>query len=253
MPTLIAVVAEAREDAKVTTGLAIRVIQTSEKTPNWIRDDPDQLDHELQFAGLEPNTTFTERRRIKQMSERRGLQFKRPIQRLRKFGTPIGEDFADTWKTVALTLSDKRKFDALIVSRDTDRSTERVRSWEDVRASFADELLVVLLAVQHCKLEAWLLSGFEPDTDAERLRLDEVRAQLGLDPTVKGADLTAKSDSAKKNAKRVLGELTGDDRDRRRRCWESTDLDQLHSKGADTGLRDYLDEVENRLVPILGK
>ncbi len=153
MPTLIAVVAEAREDAEVCTGLAMRVIQESAATPDWSRDDREQLAVEVEFAGLEPETGFTPRRRIKAIAEERALPHKRAIQRLRKFGTPIGEDFADTWKVVALAASDDRDFDAVIVSRDSDGSLERWESWRAVKENFEEAEIVVILAAQHCKLE----------------------------------------------------------------------------------------------------
>ncbi len=252
MPTHIAVVAEAREDAEICTGLAKRVIQESATTPDWIRDDPEQLAVEVEFAGLELETAFTPRRRIKAIAEERALPHKREIQRLRKFGTPIGEDFADTWKVVALAAADDRDFDAVIVSRDTDGHLERWESWKAVKEESADADIVVILAAQHCKLEAWLLNGFVADDDSEKGRLDAERANLGFDPVKQAERLSAKSETAKKNAKRVLRELTAHDSERRRMCWEQTDLGVLRENGEATGLAEYLVDVEAELVPLMG-
>jgi hypothetical protein len=250
MPTLIAVVAEAREDAEVCVGLTKRVVAESAMTPDWIREDPEQLAEELRFAGLEPETEFTQRRRIRAIAEERALPHKRAIQRLRSFGSPIGEDFADTWKVVALAALDDRNFDAVIVSRDTDGISERWDSWKEVRNTSGPKPLVIL-AAQHCKLEAWLLNGFVPKDEADTGRLREEKSSLGFDPVRKAERLTAKADQAKKSAKRVLKRVTDDNPGRRRNCWEQTDLMLLRENGERTGLKEFLDAVEASVIPLI--
>lgn len=99
--------------------------------------------------------------------------------------------------------------------------------------------------------EAWVLCGFEPDGDDERIRLSELRQELGFSPNIDAHLLTASGAHAKRSAKRVLGQLTNADRVREERCWKETPLDMLNARGEATGLRDFLVEVAQHLVPLV--
>lgn len=74
--------------------------------------------------------------------------------------------------------------------------------------------------------------NFDPCEEAHRLRDD-----LGED----------------RNPKLVVRKLTGGDIIREQQCWEETDLEILRVRGANTGLREYLKEVEQRLISILDR
>jgi hypothetical protein len=75
---------------------------------------------------------------------------------------------------------------------------------------------------------------------------------LGFNPCLRAQDLTAcKDDAATRSPKRVLDALTNGDRDRQRDCWIGTSLAVLESRGKDNGLKDYLGEVRDRLVPLI--
>jgi hypothetical protein len=63
--------------------------------------------------------------------------------------------------------------------------------------------------------------------------------------------LTASSDQAQNSCKRVVRVLTGGDADRERMCWQTADLGTLRERGTETGLADFLREVEDRLLPLL--
>lgn len=54
-----------------------------------------------------------------------------------------------------------------------------------------------------------------------------------------------------RNVKVVVEQLTGDDKEREKQCWEKTNLKHLRERGVDTGLTDYIQEVEQRLAAIL--
>lgn len=58
----------------------------------------------------------------------------------------------------------------------------------------------------------------------------------------------ATSDGAKKNPKRILGALNGNDQERRLRCL-TLPLDKLCEMGAESGLRHFFDEVQTKVVP----
>jgi hypothetical protein len=142
--------------------------------------------------------------------------------------------------------------DAALLVRDMDDQPERetgigqarteARTW----ASFQ-----IVVGCANPKREAWVLCGFDPRTDDERARLAALRQDLGFQPHEHAHQLTAKDEQAKRSAKRVLRLLTADDRDREVRCWQEVPLDVLRTRGALTGLRGYLDEIQRYLVPLL--
>lgn len=109
----------------------------------------------------------------------------------------------------------------------------------------------IILGCAHAKREAWVLCGFEPENDEEHARLYELRQDLGFPPHEHAHRLDAKDERAKRNAKRVLRQLTGEDREREERCWKETPLDTLRGRGEMTGLRSYLEELEHHVVPLI--
>ena len=54
-----------------------------------------------------------------------------------------------------------------------------------------------------------------------------------------------------RNPKVVLEELTARNELREQQCWQETSLELLRQRGKYTGLTDYLDEIEQRLIPVL--
>jgi hypothetical protein len=101
--------------------------------------------------------------------------------------------------------------------------------------------------------EAWVLAGFEPCDEDERARLDELQRELGFSPVLHAVRLRAKQEGHLRDGKRVLRELTRGDHDREARCWAEPVLETLRARGADTGLAAFLDEIEEILVPLLGR
>jgi hypothetical protein len=111
----------------------------------------------------------------------------------------------------------------------------------------------VLIGVAHPKREAWVLSGFQPQTPKESERLQELRERLSLDPIFKSHELDAREHGAKTDIKRALEELLQEDEDgdRERQCLRETELAVLEQRGQFNGLTAYLNEVRERLVPVL--
>ena len=99
--------------------------------------------------------------------------------------------------------------------------------------------------------EAWVLAGFDPADEAERLLLDELHRSLSFSPVLHAARLRDKDEGALRNIKRVLRELTRHDSGREERCWTEPLLTTLRARGAETGLVAFLAEVESVLLPIL--
>lgn len=142
--------------------------------------------------------------------------------------------------------------DAVLVVRDMDDQPERetglgqarteARSWATFR---------IVLGCASPMREAWVLCGFDPETDEERARLEELRQELGFQPHEQAHHLDAQDEQARRSAKRVLRLLGGDDREREERCWKHTALDKLRARGVVTGLCNYLDEIRQYIVPLL--
>ncbi len=247
MALKIAVIAEAHADFRVVSTLFDRVVMATEGTPNYIREDSEQLEAEREFCALEEfdERGFTARSRIKSMHSGFGRGGGS------RFGKGLGNDLRDTEKCVKLAVKIDDPIDVLILSRDTDGVEERQESWRTVQDGFAAEVdFKIILAGQHCKLEAWLLNGFSPSEPAEESRLAELRQELGFSPVTQAERLNARSHGAKKDAKRVLECLTAGDFAREETCYAEASLDTLKTNGAKSGLKAYLEDVEAECVPL---
>lgn len=123
-----------------------------------------------------------------------------------------------------------------------EQARTEARSWATFR---------IILGCPDPMREAWVLCGFEPDGEDEHVRLSELRQELGFSPEIAAHLLTAKDKQAKRSARRVLGQLTNADRVREESCWKETPLDTLRARGEAAGLRAYLVEIKQHLVPLL--
>ena len=131
-----------------------------------------------------------------------------------------------------------------------DTQTERKAGMEEARAEVDEDVLTVVIGAAKPKREAWVLNGFEPETTGEETLLGELQRELDFNPCEWAERLTAKRNTAKRNAKRVLKVLTGDSYAREQACWRETSLELLKKRGEKTGLRDYLEDVKARLLPL---
>jgi hypothetical protein len=118
------------------------------------------------------------------------------------------------------------------------------------RATSSDaERVHLCLALPHPEIEAWLLAGFEPETDAGREALAEERQALGFDPREHASRLNPKRTSTpegkevKTSTKRILDKLTSQDGAPVERCWREAPFERLRSRGAATGLLDFFDAL----------
>jgi hypothetical protein len=96
------------------------------------------------------------------------------------------------------------------------------------------------------KRECWILVAYDPEGEDERERVDEERANLGFDPTEEAHRLTAQSDGALTDAKRVVDELLVDwDEDA---LIEESIVGELEEAGEEVGLSEFIREIRERLV-----
>ncbi|HEX8998385.1 MAG TPA: hypothetical protein VGB07_00715 [Blastocatellia bacterium] len=169
-------------------------------------------------------------------------------------GQGKGFDYARAHKAKLLfvQLKASRSVDALILVRDldADHPDQRLDSLERVRSESSG--LVIVLATPLPNQEAWVLNLFDP-TEDEKPKLAALRQELGFDPCHKAEELTAKDETAKRSAKRVVKELTGNSRERKERCWTNVAVlgDSGKERGEGTNLKAYLEEVRKFLLPIL--
>lgn len=238
------VIVEGPEDARTACVLADRVVV--EQGPHWLNA---YMRNQMRtWTGLQPTADFT------QWAEMKALARERNVRSLGfpASGSPGGADLAQARKAIILhaLMMDEEEAPVLLLVRDTDAERQSRRDLEQARRqSKTPEWLTVVVGVAHPKREAWVLNGFDPEDVDEEEALTQMKQELGCDPRLDAHTLTASSSGAKTNAKRVLRTLVGSE-DRERRCWEEADLATLRERGEETGLRAFLTEVKERLLPL---
>jgi hypothetical protein len=147
------------------------------------------------------------------------------------------------------TLSDLA---GVLLIRDQDDQPEGRVGLDQARRQEEGRLSVVVgLAV--VERESWVISGFDPENERERHKLEAETQNLGFNPCLQAHRLTAcKDDQAKRSPKRVLAQMTDGEWERQRKCWMSTSLPVLQERGQANGLAEYLKEVKTKLVPLIG-
>lgn len=243
MTVVIAVVCEARADHQTACGLADRVLL---EAVDWI--EREGLDYHRQWCGLRQEDLFLAWRDVKMLAKQANIRPNPPFD-----GGPIAPD-AHAARRALLLLKQKGVFpDLILLIRDDDREPTRRLGLEQARqwAEFHHRLVRrVIIGLAHPKRECWVLAGFEPKNEEERELLEMVRSELGFHPCTEAEQLTAKHDSDKRSAKRVLAHLTKDAPNREAECWNVASLSLLRERGTSTGLAAYLHELESFLVPL---
>lgn len=237
---LLAVVCEAAADRRVSTGLADRILC---RDVPWI--DPESLDAHRRWQGLDENSSHCEWRAIRGAANERGLKAHGHFQ-----GEPGALDARAARLALLLLATGARRPDAAVLLRDSDGHGERRTGLQQAR-DVQEWPFPIAIGVAHPKRECWVLAGFEPQNEAERRSLAEIERELEFDPRLRAHTLRARPGESR-NAKRVLEQLVGRDPDREEACWMLCDLEVLRSRGAETGLVDYLNEIRERIVPVFG-
>lgn len=235
------VVCEADGDRRTASTLADRVL------PESVRFPADRsLDECRAWCGVDDATGFLGWAGVRTRAKELGLKHLHG-----KFGQESGELDAKAARR-ALLVIEKQRPDAaaVLLIRDSDGKPERRRGLEQAR-DYAQWPFKIVIGVAEVKRECWVLAAFQPADDQERARLNDLRQELGFDPCEQSERLTAQKEDAKKSAKRVLRQLSDNDA-RRAECGiEETDLSTLRNRGKNNGLALYLDEVRDRLAPLL--
>ena len=147
------------------------------------------------------------------------------------------------------------KADVVVLVHDADRdgAAHRVAFAAARQEYVATGRFDVVMGIPDMEREAWILKGFVPQDDGEAALLDTEKRRLSFDPTREPERLRDAKDHEERSPKRVVNALTcGDDR-RARSCWTDALLGRLWARRSDgedpTGLAEFLDELEARLVP----
>jgi hypothetical protein len=243
MPVRLAMVCEAEADFRTASRLAERVFVES---IDWVEDD--LLSSCPIWVESSKERSFLLWREVKDLAKEYG------IKAHGHFADLPAEPDAQAARRALLVLKYKHQnqpIQGIVLVRDDGRDTRRRQGLEQARQqSEMCERIVIGLA--HCKRECWVLAGFDPADDSETERLRAVSGELGFDPSEKAHELTAKGDGDKRSAKRIVTILLGGNHERESLCIDQTELDKLRSRGLETGLNDYLLEIQERLVPVFG-
>ena len=239
MPLSLVVVCEAPADRQTGCDLADRVFCHE---VSWIEEEI--LPHLREWRGFDPRDPCSLWKDVPDLAKARALRAHGHFD-----GEPGALQAALARKALWLVFSVDPRPDGIVLLRDDDGKPEVRKGFAQARNA-AKIRIPIVIGVASTKRECWVLAGFEPKNEHENTRLSELRKELGFDARERAESLTAGHETDKRSAKRVLKELTRGDWQREAECWKKTDLRLLADRGKCSGLRDYLKEVQERLVPL---
>ena len=250
-------IVEDRADADAASMLADRVF--IEGDADWI--DAGTLPNLRQWTGIEPCVAAVENDNdeLRAHTKWKALGTLATQHGIKSHGRGLGADGAAARKALLLVIKARAQdndIEAVVLVRDMDNQPERRTSMESARAELGAKLAFqVAIAAPDPKREAWILHGYEPQDDKETTLLADARTSLGFDPATNPnrlrGDRRRGADEEDRDIKLVVERLTQGEYDRERQCLETPPLSMLRARGQITGLADYLDEVDARLLPLL--
>jgi hypothetical protein len=239
MTLSIAVVCEAPADCTTIVTLAERVI--CEAAP-WI--EPETISDYVEWRGFRRADTHLEWTSLRSIADELELV-------VRFSGVkPLHPYSQNALRAIRVLARAPDPVDAIILVADSDRDQDRYKGLEQAR-DYARGALPIVLGLAHTKRECWHLAGFEPKNDGEGELFSEERQRLGFNPRLDSHELTAKHDTDLRSAKRVLNALTLEHHDREHECL--SDLSVLRKHGERNGLRAFLNELGQILVPLFAR
>lgn len=262
--------AEAPADARLASELGDRVMV--EEGPDWVEtelldalrrwmglDDgqpssnPDQPPQPLDTAlwpDKEHGPTFTKWTALKQHGRRRG----RPRYIGHHSSGPRGSDYAQAvtaLRAVSLLRSGGDQI-AVVMLRDRDSVDDARAGLFQAAADPRFARLITIIGIQDKMRESWVLSGWQPASEAEEALLAERLRALGFDPTAQPERLRDSRDGAPRCPKTVIRQLTGGDWAREACCWREQPLDHLRERGRSNGLAAFITALAEKLPVLIG-
>ena len=251
---------EAPADYNTATGIAEKTIL--EYAPEWLKEAFDiQQSSLFAWTGLENSTSFScwsDVRRIEKQFEKDGYLQGRILghdDKPYRYDYPVGRKVL--FLVVYLKNKRQRNIDAVLLIRDADsrsHAQERLESLNRVRTQFNNQTIPAVIGFAIPTREAWVLNGFEPKTKDESERLQKIRDEINIDPCKESHRLRGKKKqpgAETRDIKRILTILTNDDTLREEECWKEAPLSTLLDRGKETGLTNYIQEVQTYLLPVL--
>ncbi len=242
---------EAASDFRIAAGLVDRVLR--EHGPPWVADIIDQYPETIREWVTDGDRSFFDLHHLDAYRRELGNQ---RIPQGRFDGEPGAADalMARTLfhllRQMNRRASPDTQVEAVLIVRDMDdQGSERRRGLHQAREEAQQwAQFTIVFGCPDPKREAWVLAGYLPASSDEQAKLDALRQELGFAPCEEAHRLDAKDEHAKRSAKRVLRLLTSGDGSREEPCWLETPLDILRARGSNSGLTEFLREVEERLV-----
>jgi hypothetical protein len=236
-PAQLFIAGEDRGHREVCTTLVDTVLRAS---VDWLVDI-DDLDHVRMWRGRAPEDAIYLHKYARDDARALGFRAHGFID-----GRPAGEE-AHFLRCVFF-IAEESIPSVAVIARDADGEPARRASFDVVLARFPPPFPVVYAAPQP-EIEAWLVAGFEPAGDAECSLVEELRKRLGFHAHEHPHRLTSKNEHDLKDAKRVARHLGCQDGERRDACLG--DHVRLRMRGGGCGLVDFLDQVVEKLVPVV--
>ncbi len=253
------VVVEARADAEIAQKLAERVLV---EQIDWL--DAALLQYQFQWRGLEENErcSYSCWRDVSTIIKgfNQSRNYRPPRFLRRNTSEPLRADGAIAMKVLNLIrfLQHRcnRDIQAVLFIRDLDNQPQRRCGLDQARTEHQGRSprLEILIGTANRMREAWVLNGFIALTDREWELLQQKRDSLKFDPCRDAHRLRSASTGNQDRLrcpKVVLECLTEGNYDREKQCWEDTSLEHLREIGTHTGLTDYLNEIQDNLVPLV--
>ncbi len=232
----IAIVCEDKPDADLARTLCDRTA-CDHPHLDWL---PEHLESNRTYIGLDNEFDFVKWASCKKL----------PSRAHGHFGDKPGNPDASITRKILVAIERQLPEGTIVILvRDSDNHLSERMAGICQAMKHAGYSGTIIVGMPHCNREAWVLNGYDAFDDDEAKLLKEMRKELGFDPRTKPDRLTAQSEESRKSSKRILYKLTGGDRDRERKCWEETPLDKLKERGDGSRLRDFLEQLETKLVP----
>jgi len=241
MSTSIALLCEGSTDPPTVCPLTDRVIVAGVE---WI--DADEIDTHRHYRGFRPTDPYMTWFEIDELARQHNVKSRGHFE-----GLPLHGDGHSVRKALTLLAfhapDDETPVEAIVIFRDGDTEYEaRREAILKVRDSTPHSVPVVV-GVANRMRECWVINGFDP-TEPEQSRFTAECNRVGFDPRARAHHLADRNEHEDRCPKRVLRALSADDRDRERACVSNTPLARLRSRGEETGLKDFIDELEARLL-----
>jgi len=247
------IIAEDELGARLARDLAERVV--TERGPSWLQelwlDDLGRTQHR-RWTGFSSDQPWSSRGEVKKRAEELGI-------RAHGHGMKAERAFAHKAAQIAAKLTANKTIEpvhALFLVHDTDGDAHlEANLREGAVGNGGRPPFEIIVAAPHPESEAWVVAGALVGPGEVKPRHEAERQRLGFDPVTSPERLTSNRATDKRDAKRVCAAIVGDCGDNYaawEKCWRESPLDLLEQNAARAGLRSYIKQIEEILLPMLG-